>query len=494
MNDTVFNPQFRALVESSTDWVWQINDLGVLTYSSPKVETLLGYQAGEIIGRNRFDFMPADEALRMARLFATHALQRRPMALVESENLHRDGHRLILETNAAPFFDDDGHYLGYRGIDRDITARRLAEEQLRISEADYRNLFENMAQGVVYQSRDGAITRANAAAERILGLPAAAMRGLDSEAPVWHAQREDGSPLPGHEHPSMLALRTGREVRNTVIGIRNAASGAQRWINTHAIPLFHPGEGLPHEVFTTFEDITELKNSERVIHESRERLRELSAHLARIREEEKAVIAREIHDELGGTLTAISLDVFWLCEQLPATLTAQSQRLADLRQLIEQAVRTTRRLITELRPMILDDLGLFAAIEWQINEFRKRTGIACVTSLIGEETYPPEISITLFRVLQETLTNITRHAQAKRVDVDVWVSENEIYLEASDDGCGFHVPKLADVISHGIRGMAERVSQLGGRFAVDSAPGQGTTVRVALPLESPLDTPPEHAT
>jgi len=493
MNDAADSERvFRALVESSNDWVWQINDLGVFTYCSPKIEAMLGYRPEEAAGRSRFDFMPADEALRMARLFATHALRRLPMSLVESENLHRDGRRVIIETNAVPYFDDTGIYVGYRGVDRDITARRLAEEQLRASEADYRNLFENMAQGVVYQNREGFITRANAAAERILGISVDAMRGLDSRTPVWQSVREDGSPFPGNEHPSMRALTSGREVRNTVMGIRNAASGEQRWINIHAIPIFRPGEGLPHEVFTTFEDITELKASERVIRESRERLRELSAHLARVREEEKAGIAREIHDELGGTLTAIGMDVFWISERLPGGDAALCERFADMQRLIEQAVQSTRRLITELRPMILDDLGLFAAIEWQVREFQKRSGIVCVVSIVGEQAVPPDVSITLFRVLQETLTNVARHSGARRVDVDVWIADDGIHLEVGDDGCGFAVAGTPPASSHGIRGMTERVAQLGGRLDVRSAPGAGVCIGVVLPLAGGTEPLPEY--
>ena len=226
--------------------------------------------------------------------------------------------------------------------------------------------------------------------------------------------------------------------------------------------------------------IAEQKLAERQLHD-------LSAHLQNVREEEKASIAREIHDDLGGTLTAIKMEIYWLARGLPAGKESVPlfERIESMSQLLDDAVGVTRRVITELRPTILDDLGLLAAIEWQAAQFQKRTGIECRVNCIGDKgNLGRQHSIALFRIFQEALTNVARHSGASRVEVEFHHGDDEVMLSVSDNGRGMPGGHVIAADSYGIRGMFERVGQLGGRVRFDNIPGGGFNVLVTLPLST----------
>jgi signal transduction histidine kinase len=216
-------------------------------------------------------------------------------------------------------------------------------------------------------------------------------------------------------------------------------------------------------------------------------LRDLSAHLQNVREEEKAGIAREIHDDLGGTLTAMRMEIYFLARGLPAGKKSAPllERIESMSRLLDNAVGVTRRVITELRPTMLDDLGLLAAIEWQAAQFQKRTGIECRVKCIEDKgSLDKQRSIALFRIFQEALTNVARHSGASRVEVEFHHGDEEVALSISDNGRGMPGEHVIAPDSYGIRGMFERVGQLGGKIKFDSPPSGGLNVAVVLPLSA----------
>jgi diguanylate cyclase (GGDEF)-like protein/PAS domain S-box-containing protein len=263
--------RFRTLVETTSDWIWEVDAQITYIYASPKVRELLGYEPHEVIGKKPFDLMPPEEARRVAALLAPIVAAAESFAGLENLNRHKDGQLVILETSGIPILDASGTLQGYRGIDRDISERKRAEQSLRESEEKHRLLFETMAQGVVYQSEDGAIISANHAAEKILGLTLDQMKGRTSMDPRWHAIHEDGTQYAGDQHPAMIALRTGEVVSDAVMGIFHPLERRHRWIVVSAIPQFRSGESRPFGVYATFTDITERKRTE-------ESLKYLSAH------------------------------------------------------------------------------------------------------------------------------------------------------------------------------------------------------------------------
>ena len=213
-----------------------------------------------------------------------------------------------------------------------------------------------------------------------------------------------------------------------------------------------------------------------------EQLRALTARTHLVREEERKRVAREIHDELGQALTSIKLDVAALSRQLPADQAARAEAVTNL---VDQTIRAVRRIATELRPGVLDDLGLAAAAQWAAEDFEARTGIACAVSVPDEELdVAPEAATQLFRILQEALTNVARHARARHVSIRLAGDGKGVVLEVRDDGIGADARRLAAGGSLGILGMQERAALHAGVLTGESAPEQGTVVRVRLPRSS----------
>ena len=230
-------------------------------------------------------------------------------------------------------------------------------------------------------------------------------------------------------------------------------------------------------------EVGDRTKAEDELRNSRQQLRDLAAHLQSVREQERADIAREIHDELGQTLTALKLDTHWIGKTaggMNPELAAKTRAMAGM---IDATIQAVRRISSELRPKLLDDLGLSAAIEWQAREFERHAGIACrIQSQPDDIVLDQARSTTLFRIFQETLTNVARHARASRVDVVLSTNPaGGVEMVVSDNGKGITRSQLADSRSLGIIGMRERVRSLRGTIEIAGQPGAGTTVRVSLP-------------
>jgi signal transduction histidine kinase len=224
------------------------------------------------------------------------------------------------------------------------------------------------------------------------------------------------------------------------------------------------------------------KQAEDELRRSFDQLRALAARLHSVREEERARVAREIHDELGQALTSIKLEAASLIRELPGDAKQQSNRAESIVKLADETIRAVQRIATELRPGILDDLGLVAAVEWAVEEFQARTGTKCHVSLPDSDIdMDPERATALFRILQETLTNVARHANATEVDVRLAKEDGTLTLEIHDNGKGIGEEQLSVGRSLGILGMRERALLLGGELIISGAPGCGTTVRVRIP-------------
>jgi len=231
------------------------------------------------------------------------------------------------------------------------------------------------------------------------------------------------------------------------------------------------------------QEITERIRAEEELKQSQEQLRDLASHLQLIREEERSRIAREIHDELGQALTALKMDVHWLGLRLPTNQQLLIDKIKSMSGLLDTTVQAVRRISSELRPGLLDDLGLTAAIEWQAHEFCSRAGLKCdIRSEPEDIILDQSLSIALFRIFQETLTNIARHAQATRIEVILQKNTATVEMEVRDNGKGVTAEQLAAPGSFGILGIKERVHFLGGELKISGIPHQGTTVHVSLPI------------
>jgi signal transduction histidine kinase len=272
--------------------------------------------------------------------------------------------------------------------------------------------------------------------------------------------------------PVMLisAERMGSE--NAVAGLR---AGADDYLEAPYDPIRMIGKVVR---------LLERKQAEEELGRTTEQLRALSVRLQAAREEERIRIAREIHDELGGALTGLKMDLSWIGKRLSEQSRAAVQlKLRSTLELVDETVVKVRNISTELRPPMLDDLGLAAAIEWQTREFQRRTEIRCeIVSLQEDITLSPEKSTAVFRIFQEILTNVARHSRATSVEVRMEEQDGCLILKVSDNGRGIEEAKVTESTSIGLLGMKERAMIFGGRVHVAGAGGRGTTVTVRIPL------------
>lgn len=237
----------------------------------------------------------------------------------------------------------------------------------------------------------------------------------------------------------------------------------------------------PAELCTAI-DITDRKQAEEQLKISEQQLHQLADYQQTIREEERTAMAREIHDELGQALTAMKMDLAWLTKRLPEDQSPLHERVQGITELVNGTIKMVRRLATQLRPAILDDLGLEAALEWQAQEFQTRTGIACnFVTEVEVADLVPERATAIFRICQESLTNVARHAHATTVGIRLWEEQNHLLLEVKDNGRGITANETTQTRSFGLLGMRERTFLLGGEFQLTSSPNHGTTVMARIP-------------
>jgi PAS domain S-box-containing protein len=231
-------------------------------------------------------------------------------------------------------------------------------------------------------------------------------------------------------------------------------------------------------------DISRLKDAQNLLRQSEEDLRDLASSLQNVREEERAAIAREIHDELGQQLTAIKLDVSWLDRKIAGDIVIKD-RITGVLAMLTEMIQSIRRISTQLRPSILDDLGLLEALKWLARDFQKRTGIRIELDCPEESLkVEPAVTTGLFRIFQETLTNIARHAEATDVSAKLYMEDERLVLTIADNGKGFDPAAAKKKKTLGLLGMKERTLMMKGAYEIDSQPGNGTSLRFMIPLQS----------
>jgi PAS domain S-box-containing protein len=260
------------------------------------------------------------------------------------------------------------------------------------------------------------------------------------------------------------------------------ADGEYRWFLVRTVPLRDERRDIVKWYGSSI-DIEDRKRAEEALQKSRDQLRALAARVQSVREEERNRVAREIHDELGQALTAIKIDLSSLSRELPAD---KKQKSESILKLVDETIQSVRRISTELRPVVLDAVGLVAAVEWAAGEFAARTGTKCQLDLPQDDVViDQERATAVFRIFQETLTNVARHATATEVDVRLAENDGELTLEVHDNGKGVSEEQLGSGSSLGILGMRERALLLGGELTIAGTLGEGTTVRVRIPETHP---------
>ena len=225
--------------------------------------------------------------------------------------------------------------------------------------------------------------------------------------------------------------------------------------------------------------------AEEKLQQSYQHIRQLVNHLQDIREEERTNIAREIHDELGQQLTGLKMYISWLNKKITSQEAEIQDKFTATLELIEETIKSVRKISMDLRPSMLDDLGLLAALEWQSNEFEKRSGIVTrFNNLTANKEIPAKLRTGLFRIFQESLTNVARHADAKKIIASLKFDDYNLTLTITDDGKGFTVKNIESKKTLGLFGMKERTMEMGGKYEIKSELGKGTTVSIIVPFKN----------
>jgi two-component system, NarL family, sensor histidine kinase UhpB len=437
----------------------------------------LRYSAGELATMTPLDLAPGLSPEALADILQPLRTGRASRAEFDTEHRRKDGTSYPIEFRL--FYSADDATPVFIAIGNDISARHASANALQQSEARLRAIISN-APGLVYQfvqRCDGgvAFSYLSEGCHALLGLGAERLRENSSLFVDLILPEDRPSYL-----ESMAVSAADMKAWNWEGRIWIEKWKDIKWINLRSTPRALLDGSVQWEGIMT--NITQSKLEEAEIKRSRQQLAELSAHVETVKEKERTRIAREIHDDLGGNLTAIKMAMALVARRLPQDNTELAEKADYVDALVDRTIEAVHRISVDLRPSILD-FGIVAAIDWQAKEFEKQLGISCAFSTNKKDVeLHADQATALFRIFQEALTNIGKHANADRVTVRLVRTNRSVRLEVGDNGRGIGATDRLKPKSFGIRGMVERTHALGGQLSVGNAAGGGTLVTVRIPL------------
>jgi PAS domain S-box-containing protein len=489
--------RYRSYIDVTEQLGWTTNADGEVVEDMPSWRKFTGQNEGEIKGWGWSKALHPDDLDQTTQVWR-NAVATKNRYEVEYRIRRYDGNYRHFLARGVPVFNDDGTIREWIGMCIDITERKKSEQLLNESREDL-----NRAQAVAQTGSWRLNVQQNELLWsdenwRIFGVAGGTPLTYETFLSTVHPDDREYV-----DRKWMAALRGEYyDIEHRIV-----VGDTIRWVRERA-QLEFDKEGVLLGGFGTTQDITEKKHAEERLREakealqkandelegriqdrteklseSREQLRNLFIHLQSVRETERAHIAREIHDEFGTILTALKIDLSWLEKKFTGGQESLKARTLKSLDLINSAIKTVQRISSQLRPGILDHLGLGAAIEWEVKEFGNRTGVAWdLTIDLGERSLDRDLSTTVFRIFQETLTNIARHAEATGINVSLNEKDNCLILLVKDNGNGITEEELINPRSYGLMGIRERVQSWDGNIMITGMKNKGTTVTVSIPL------------
>ena len=436
---------------------------------SKRAAELFDYDASAAIGKTLFELnlVFGEDANAVKQSFAnlSHALKNETLSY-RSVTLHGD--IKYCEWYNSALRNEQQEMVGIMCLGQDITLRKGVQQSLEISENKYRLLFANNPLPMwITERNSGKFLDVNEAAERFFGYNKATFLRMHSSEILATPNKE-----------SSIETQQRNELSGIVSHVTRSGVEVKMQLRYHEIDY----EGNQAQLVLATDETEKLAVAEN-LEKSHAELRDLAMHLETVRETERTHMAREIHDELGQQLTGLKMDIAWLNRRITSEDVHVKNKLTDTLKLIDNTVVTVRRIATQLRPSILDDLGVVSAMEWQSEEFEKKTEIHTkFISNVAVLNINPDIATNIFRIYQECLTNIVRHADASKVKVSLTANEGLLHLSISDDGIGFDMTAIAHKKTLGLRGIQERVLLLKGNYKIESAPLKGTELSIVVPI------------
>lgn len=441
-------------------------DYGII-YANSAFQRMTGYTIEELRGRN-CRFLQGDDLAQPELEALRGALRDARDGHAELRNYRKDGSPFWNEVYISPVFEEHGRVRYYIGVQNDVTERKLSEAKLAESAREIQDLYDHALCGYQSLSPDGTFLRINATELQWLGYGREEVVGkMNFRDVLTPASRANFN----RRFPKLKKIDHIKDLEFDLL--RKDGSILPVLLSATAI-LDEQGHYLMSR--SVVYDMTDRKRAEDAQYQ-------LSRHLQSAREEERTRISREIHDHFGSLLASLKLDVRWLSRRISKENVSLKVKTTEMSGLIDEAMQSVRKISTDLRPSILDNLGLLAAIEWQVNQFIGNTGIACKLSMPKNEDFDmdSERATAVFRILQEALTNISLHAQASQAEVRVRINKRELTMTIADNGKGITRQSLASPQSVGICGMTERARNFDGVIHISGKPNAGTAVVLHIP-------------
>jgi PAS domain S-box-containing protein len=468
------------VITNTVDAIGIVDRNGKFILWNRRSAEIYGYSLEELADKTAFDLYadPAELDRMLQRL-------RRDGVVREFEILmkKKDGTIVPMDISISLLKDGAGRTIGSVCVARDLSERKKAEAALKHAQKELSRYSRDLERqvrertreitsilqytpAVVYiKDREGQYTLVNSRYEELFGMRREQICG-QTDHDIFP------QPMAARIRASDLRVLTERQPYQVEENIPQS-DGIRTYLSVK-FPLYNE-QGVPTGLCGIATDITELKKAQ-------DQLRRLSGSIMANQEKERRAIARELHDELGQVLTALRMDAVWLGERLKPTDPKSSDRALAMCRLIDNTIDEVRSLATRLRPGVLDDLGLIDALEWYITDFEKRTGIACIFKHRNVSEVDGTVATAAYRIAQEALTNVTRHAAATQVQVSLQTAEGMLTLAVVDNGRGFHLHDIGAAECLGLAGMRERAGLLGGSLEIKSRPGKGTKVFFRLPV------------
>jgi PAS domain S-box-containing protein len=466
----------RRLFETAHHGIWEVDRNGITTYSNRRLAEMLGRAPEELLGRRAIEFSDPNEHDSNRQDFSRHMSGE---SATSRWRLKRaDGSYIWTLSSANPVFDDAGKVVGAFALLTDITEYRMAEQALSESEAQLRAMAEAIPDMIFKWRADGECEYASSRFHDYVGDSAAAA-GKPGLREVLH--EEDGAHMQ-RCWADAIQIRQPWSCKLRLCG----SDGTYRWFMMKAVPLQNE-QGTVTRWLGAATDIDVLVRAEETLSHYAERHKQLSRQLLELQESERRHIARELHDQVGQSLSLVELHLQGM--QLQAEDGAIKPQLKECYTLVEKVIEQIQRLSFDLRPTMLDDLGLIPALRWYTNQARTVGLNAIFASEPLEMRLDAGLETTCYRIVQEALTNVIRHAKAKWVCVDLLQSTNELHVTVCDNGNGFDVGAVRR--QHGgnsclgLLGMEERAALAGGKLEIKSVPNHGTEVHAWFPLNAP---------
>jgi PAS domain S-box-containing protein len=464
--------QSRVLIDAIPHQIWSGPPDGTLDYCNERWRSYVGLDLEGLRGEGWQAMLHPDDRERVLKAWHESVVNGTPY---EQEERHRaaDGTYRWFLSRGVPLRDAEGRIVRWYGTNTDIEDRKQAEEELKKEKEILARIFDNIPVMIGFVGADGGVKLVNPEWERTIGWTLKELQ--EQNVDIFAEAYPDLSYR--REVLDFVAASTGEWV-DLKIKVRDG-----RVIDA-ACAVVHLSDGTKVAIA---QNITERKQAEEKLKATSEQLRALSARLQSVREEEATRISREIHDDLGQKLTALKMDLVWSRRKLAALPESPEaspvlDRIAAMTTLVDELVASVQEIATDLRPALLDELGLGAALQFEADRFQERTGIECeVRWPESEIALPANVTTALFRIFQECLTNVVRHAQAIKVEVEMKVESRSIFLSVHDNGRGVPPAAISNTSSLGLLGMKERASLLGGEVLIESH-GDGTTVSARIPL------------